>query len=132
VPSFVPSVELGMARQMALGYLTLHVHEVISIVHVDSEVHRFLSNGLRRRRDRPTISLSRGCRSGDSKMLWARMLAYVTGTANQELEYLAAENRILRDQINGRLLPSEGEKVTLAEIAHRLGRSGGRGGNRQA
>ena len=73
---------------------------------------------------------------GDSKMLWARMLAYVTGTVNQELllrnEYLAAENRILRDQIKGRLLPSEGEKVTLAEIAHRLGRSGGRGGNRQA
>ena len=63
---------------------------------------------------------------GDSKMLWARMLAYVTGTVNQELllrnEYLAAENRILRDQIKGRLLLSEGEKVTLAEIAHRLGR----------
>jgi hypothetical protein len=33
-------------------------------------------------------------------MLWARLLAYVTGTVNQELllrnEYLAAENRILR------------------------------------
>jgi putative transposase len=59
-------------------------------------------------------------------VLWARMLAYVTGTVNQELllrnEYLAAENRILRDQIKGRLLLSEGEKVTLAEIAHRLGR----------
>jgi putative transposase len=59
-------------------------------------------------------------------MLWARMLAYVTGTVNQELllrnEYLAAENRILRDQIKGRLLLSESQKVTLAEIAHRLGR----------
>ena len=59
-------------------------------------------------------------------MLWARLLAYVTGTVNQELllrnEYLAAENRILRDQIRGRLLLSDGEKVTLAEIAHRLGR----------
>jgi putative transposase len=71
-------------------------------------------------------------------MLWARMLAYVTGTVNQELqlrnEYLAAENRILRDQIKGRLLLSESQKVTLAEIAHRLGSkgSGGRGGNRQA
>jgi hypothetical protein len=32
------------------------------------------------------------------------------------------ENRILRDQIKGRLLLSEDEKVTLAEIAHRLGR----------
>jgi hypothetical protein len=38
-------------------------------------------------------------------MLWARLLAYVTGTVNQELllrnEYLAAENRILRGQIKG-------------------------------
>ena len=59
-------------------------------------------------------------------MLWARLLAYVTGSVNQELllrnEYLAAENRILRNQIRGRLLLSDGEKVTLAEIAHRLGR----------
>jgi hypothetical protein len=59
-------------------------------------------------------------------MLWARLLAYVTGTVNQELllrnEYLATENRILRGQIKGRLLLSGGEKVTLAEIAHRLGR----------
>ena len=42
-------------------------------------------------------------------MLWARMVAYVTGTVNQELllrnEYLGAENRILRGQIKGRLLP---------------------------
>jgi putative transposase len=59
-------------------------------------------------------------------MLWVRMLAYVTGMVNQELllrnEYLAAENRILRSQIKGRLLLSEGEKATLAEIAHRMGR----------
>ena len=53
-------------------------------------------------------------------MLWARMVAYVTGTVNQLLlrnEYLGAENRILRGQIKGRLLLSEGEKATLAEIA---------------
>jgi hypothetical protein len=37
-------------------------------------------------------------------------------------EYLGAENRILRRQIKGRLLLSEGEKPTLAEIAQRLGR----------
>jgi hypothetical protein len=59
-------------------------------------------------------------------MLWARMVAYVTGTVNQELllrnEYLGAENRILRGQIKGGLLLSEGEKATLAEIAQRLGR----------
>jgi hypothetical protein len=36
-------------------------------------------------------------------------------------EYLA-ENRILRGQIRGRLLLSEREEATLAEIAHRLGR----------
>ena len=44
-------------------------------------------------------------------MLWARMVAYVTGTVDQELllrnEYLGAENRILRGQIKGRLLLSE-------------------------
>jgi hypothetical protein len=36
-------------------------------------------------------------------MLWARLLAYVTGTVNQELllrnEYLVAENRMLRGQV---------------------------------
>jgi hypothetical protein len=59
-------------------------------------------------------------------MLWARLLAYVTGTVDHELllrnEYLAAENRILRGQIKDRLVLSEGEKATLAAIAHRLGR----------
>ena len=39
-------------------------------------------------------------------MIWARMLAYITGTVDEELllrnEYLAAENRILRAQIKGR------------------------------
>lgn len=59
-------------------------------------------------------------------MVWARMLAYITGTVDQELllrnEYLAVENRILRAQIKGRLLLSDSEKATLAEIGHRLGR----------
>src|SRR6266481_1414859 len=59
-------------------------------------------------------------------MLWARLLDYVTGTVNQELllrnEYLAAENRILRVQIQDRLLLSEGEKATPAGVAHRPGR----------
>src|SRR6266436_5768984 len=54
------------------------------------------------------------------------MLAYITGTVDQELllrnEYLATENRILRAQIKGSLLLSDAEKATLAEIAHRLGR----------
>src|ERR1017187_7604116 len=59
-------------------------------------------------------------------MNWARMLAYITGTVDQELllrnEYLAAENRILKAQVKGRLLLAEADKATLAEIAHRLGR----------
>src|SRR5436853_3834914 len=63
---------------------------------------------------------------GGSGMIWARMLAYITGTVDQELllrnEYLAAENRILRAQIKGRLLLSDAEKTTLAEIAHRFKR----------
>jgi putative transposase len=43
-------------------------------------------------------------------MLWARMLAYITGTVDRELllilrnEYLATENRILRAQFKGRKL----------------------------
>jgi hypothetical protein len=57
---------------------------------------------------------------------WMRLLAYVTGLVNQELllrnEYLAAENRILKAQIKGRLRLSVGERSSLAEIAKRLGR----------
>ena len=59
-------------------------------------------------------------------MQWPRLLAYITGRVDKELlvrnEYLAAENRILRAKIKGRLQLSDGEKRTLAEIAHRLGR----------
>ena len=59
-------------------------------------------------------------------MDWARLLAYITGTVDQELllrnEYLAAENRILRAQIKTRLQFSDAERATLAEIGHRLGR----------
>jgi putative transposase len=59
-------------------------------------------------------------------MDWPRLLAYITGTVDQELllrnEYLVAENRVLKTQIKGRLLLSDAERATLAEIAHRLGR----------
>src|SRR5258708_38113379 len=57
---------------------------------------------------------------------WLRLLAYVTGSINQELllrnEYLVAENRLLKSQIKGRLRLSNGERETLAAIAKRLGR----------
>ena len=59
-------------------------------------------------------------------MNWARVLAYVTGTVDQELlarnEYLVAENRILKAQLRGRLKLSDAERATLGEIGHRLGR----------
>src|SRR5712664_1369973 len=59
-------------------------------------------------------------------MEWARTLAYITGTVDQELllrnEYLVAENRILKAQLNTRLRLSDAERATLGEIAHRLGR----------
>ncbi len=59
-------------------------------------------------------------------MDWARILAYITGTVDQELlsrnEYLAAENRILKAQLKTPLRLTDAERVTLAEIAHRLGR----------
>jgi len=53
-------------------------------------------------------------------------MAYITGLVNQRLllqcEYLAAENRILRSHVSGRLRLSDPERSTLAEIAKRLGR----------
>ena len=59
-------------------------------------------------------------------MEWARLLAYITGTVDQELllrnEYLAAENRILKAQIRGRLRLSNADRAALGEIGHRLGR----------
>jgi hypothetical protein len=52
------------------------------------------------------------------------MLAYVDG--GPELlardEYLATENRILKEQLKGRLMLSDAERATLGEIGHRLGR----------
>jgi hypothetical protein len=59
-------------------------------------------------------------------MNWARILAYATGTVDQELmarnEYLATENSILKAQLTGRLKLSDADRKTLGEIGHRLGR----------
>ena len=58
----------------------------------------------------------------------ARLLAYVTGLVIQELllqvEYLIAENRILRAHAPVRLRLSNEERFTLADIGRRLGRKG--------
>ena len=62
----------------------------------------------------------------EKPMSWKTLLAYITGTVDQELllrnEYLMAENRILRHQIKGRLRLSDGERKTLAEIGQQLGK----------
>ena len=59
-------------------------------------------------------------------MDWKTMLAYISGSVDEELllrkEYLVAENRILRNQIPGRLRLTDGERRSLAEIGKRLGR----------
>src|ERR687887_2215000 len=57
-------------------------------------------------------------------MDWKHLLAYITGTVDQELllrnEYLVTENRILRNQLKRRIRLSDGERKTLAEIGHKL------------
>jgi putative transposase len=57
---------------------------------------------------------------------WIQLLAYVTGSVNQELllqnEYLAAGNRILRMKSRARLGLSDPERITLTEIGKRVGR----------
>src|SRR5664280_2547880 len=57
-------------------------------------------------------------------MEWARTLAYITGTVDQELllrnEYLVAENRILKAQLKERLRPACPKcqaRMLLARIA---------------
>src|SRR6266545_5626019 len=59
-------------------------------------------------------------------MDWKHLLAYITGTVDQELlvrnEYLVTENRMLRNQIKGRVQLSDGERKTLAEIGQKLGK----------
>src|SRR5919109_1387090 len=59
-------------------------------------------------------------------MDWKPLLAYITGSVDQELllrnEYLVAENRILRQQITGRVQLTDAERKTLAEIGKKLGK----------
>src|SRR5215475_8954860 len=55
-----------------------------------------------------------------------RLLAYSTGSVDHELllrnEYLVTENRLLRQQITGRIRLSDAERKTLAEIGKKLGK----------
>ncbi len=54
-------------------------------------------------------------------MDWKTMLAYITELLLRN-EYLVTENRILRNQIQGRLHLTDGERRTLAEIGKQLGK----------
>ena len=53
-------------------------------------------------------------------MEWARILAYISGTMDQELllrnEYLAAENQILRGQLKGRPKPRKPGERSSARL----------------
>ena len=59
-------------------------------------------------------------------MDWKQLLAYITGSVDQELllrnAYLVTENRLLRQQIPGRVRLHDGERKALAEIGKRLGK----------
>jgi putative transposase len=57
-------------------------------------------------------------------MDWTQLLVYISGSVEEELllriEYLVAENRILRDQIKGRVKLRDTERQTLAAIGKKL------------
>lgn len=59
-------------------------------------------------------------------MPWKKLLAYITGSVDDELRqrnaYLVAENRILRSHIPGRLRLSDPQRITLAKLGKKLGR----------
>ena len=59
-------------------------------------------------------------------MDWKQLLAYITGLVDEELllrnEYLVTENRILRQQITGRVQLTDVERRSLAEIGQKLGK----------
>ena len=59
-------------------------------------------------------------------MDWKTLLACITGSVEEELllrnEYLVTENRILRNQIEGRVQLTDAERQTLAEIGKKLGK----------
>jgi putative transposase len=59
-------------------------------------------------------------------MDWKQLLAYITGSVDQELllrnEYLVTENRILRQQLTGRVQLTDVERRSLAEVGKQLGK----------
>jgi Homeodomain-like domain len=65
-------------------------------------------------------------REVERRMDWKTLLAYITGMVDQELllrnAYLVTENRILRNQITGRVRLTDGERKALADIGQQLGK----------
>src|SRR5919197_6049779 len=61
----------------------------------------------------------------DGLMDWKTLLACITGSVDEQLllrnAYVVEENRILRNQIAGRVQLTDAERQTLAEIGKKLG-----------
>jgi hypothetical protein len=59
-------------------------------------------------------------------MDWKQLLASITRSVDEELRlrnaYLVTENRILRQQMTGRVPLSDGDRLALAEMGQKLGR----------
>ena len=58
-------------------------------------------------------------------MDWKKLLGSITESVDEELQlrnaYLVAENRILRQQIPGRVQLTDGDRKALAELGQKLG-----------
>jgi putative transposase len=63
---------------------------------------------------------------GERGMDWKKLLGSLSESVDEELrlrnDYLATENRILRQQIPGRVPLSDGDRQALAELGQKLGR----------
>src|SRR5215831_15801076 len=62
----------------------------------------------------------------DGRMDWKTLLACITGSVDEQLllrnQYVVEENRILRNQIAGRVQLTDAEHQTLEKIGKKLGK----------
>ena len=98
----------------------IHKEHRNSINSLDLMVELASVHGEMLRKQQPGVGIRR-----HNAFARCNCLAYITGTVDQELllrnEYLVAENRILKAQLKTPLRLTVAERMTLAEIAHRLG-----------
>ena len=63
---------------------------------------------------------------GERGMDWKKLLGSITTSVDEELQlrnaYLAAENRLLRKQITGRVQLTDNDRRALAELGQKLGK----------